>query len=354
MVSIFWLNYNSLKIKDVILKSLEAVIELDYPKNRYGIIVVDNGSSDGSFELIKNFLNEKNKIRKKIIKCYRNLGFAGGNNLAYRLRNQESRYVVFLNNDAIPTPDSLRTMIEFMEKNLDIGAVQGIILNLKDDKIDNAGNYISELLTTHPFLSGRDSYDIPRRPFYITYADGAYSAYRVDALKRAVKWEDRLFHDVIFAYCDDNMLGLKIWNAGFKVASIPTITARHLRGGTFNQLKPLQEYLLSRGLTILIEITNSRYKDIIKLFQIRWIIFSLLSMTLKKIHKKKDILYARIKGIKKGYKIGNMLKLRENIDIYGSKIVYLKINCIIFGLMYLRILRTYIEKYLQNKILFVG
>ncbi|PWV36992.1 MAG: hypothetical protein DJ555_04405 [Desulfurococcaceae archaeon] len=40
---------------DLVLRSLEAVFDLDYPENRYELIVVDNGSSDSSFETIKGF-----------------------------------------------------------------------------------------------------------------------------------------------------------------------------------------------------------------------------------------------------------------------------------------------------------
>jgi len=52
-VSIIWLNYNSSKIMPIVLKSLESIISLDYPFDKLELIVVDNGSNDGSFERIK-------------------------------------------------------------------------------------------------------------------------------------------------------------------------------------------------------------------------------------------------------------------------------------------------------------
>lgn len=46
---------------------------------------------------------------------------------------------------------------------------------------------------------------------------------------------ERLFYDEPFAYCDDNVLGLKIWNAGYKAASFPYVVAGHSRSSTFGK-----------------------------------------------------------------------------------------------------------------------
>jgi len=46
--SLIWLNYNSLGFMDIALKSIESVLNLDF--DNYEVIIVDNASSDGSFE----------------------------------------------------------------------------------------------------------------------------------------------------------------------------------------------------------------------------------------------------------------------------------------------------------------
>ena len=51
-----------------------------------------------------------------MIRLEKNLGFTGGNNIGFKARDRDSKYVVLLNNDAIPLQDSLKVMVEHMEQ----------------------------------------------------------------------------------------------------------------------------------------------------------------------------------------------------------------------------------------------
>jgi glycosyltransferase involved in cell wall biosynthesis len=53
-LSIIWVNYNSMSIMDIVLRSLKSILELEYPD--YEVIVVDNASGDGSFEKIRDLV----------------------------------------------------------------------------------------------------------------------------------------------------------------------------------------------------------------------------------------------------------------------------------------------------------
>ncbi len=94
-VSIIWLNYNSRRILDIVLRSLESIVGLDYPEDRYELIVVDNGSLDSSLGEIASFL-ERSTIKREVIKLERNLDFTGGNNIGFMARDRESRYVLLV------------------------------------------------------------------------------------------------------------------------------------------------------------------------------------------------------------------------------------------------------------------
>lgn len=259
-VSILWVNYNSMKMLNIIKKSLEGVAGLDYPS--YEVVIVDNGSTDGSYQEIKR-IAKRLPVDKKIVRLERNLGFTGGNNVAYRARDPDSKYIALLNNDAIPFQDSLRRLVEYAESVEGSGAVQGLLIDPRTGLVDTAGEILTELLIAYQLYHGRNASDIGNA-FYVTYADGAYSVYKIGAVRKATGYNDKIFDDEMFAYFDDSILGLQLWNAGFKVISCPILAGYHRRSSTFIQVKPLQLYLMSRGYIALNEICNSRYKALIK------------------------------------------------------------------------------------------
>ncbi|HRR53732.1 MAG TPA: glycosyltransferase [Candidatus Methanomethylicus sp.] len=149
--------------------SIKSIMELDYPN--YETIIVDNGSTDGSFESITEYLDHSIHPRHicKIIRNDRNLGFTAGINSGYEKKDKSSRYVLPINNDAIMLPESLRQLIRVMEINNDIGAAQGIVLRLASDEIDCTGGIIDELFLLHlPDLNALKYQD----EIAVTYPEG--------------------------------------------------------------------------------------------------------------------------------------------------------------------------------------
>ncbi|MEM1625595.1 MAG: glycosyltransferase family 2 protein [Candidatus Nezhaarchaeales archaeon] len=312
-VSIIWLNYNSMKMIDLALRSLNAVSELDYPSDKYEVIVVDNCSTDGSFEKIKEFLEKRSGLRKKIIRLNKNLGFTGGNNVGFRARDKESKYVVLLNNDAIPFKESLETMVEYAEQ-YDVGGLMGIILKYNEDNvIDTAGDYMDEMLTSFLAGEGRRAPWIIRKPFYVTYADGAYALYNVSCVLKSMG--ERLFFDEFFGYGDDNVLGLMLWNNNYRIISIPKVVATHSRGSTFGKgPTPLSAYLDARNRIALLHLTNAMHKNRIWLHIVRTTLSKLL---------KEEVFKRVVKAYYNGVKLGKVLRRKYNlfIDIYKAPIL---------------------------------
>ena len=75
-----------MKFIDIVLKSLESFLNLNF--DDYEIIIVDNASSDGNFEIIKKYIVEnKRDVKVKIIRNERNLGYTGDE---YRMGSQRS------------------------------------------------------------------------------------------------------------------------------------------------------------------------------------------------------------------------------------------------------------------------
>jgi GT2 family glycosyltransferase len=317
-ISIIWLNYNSSKIIPIILKSLESIINLDYPSDKLELIVVDNGSNDGSFEKIKEFLGKRNSIRKKIIKLNRNLGFTGGNNVGFMARDKESKYVLLLNNDALLFQNGLKTLVEYAEVNSNVACLQGIVLKYGTRLIDTAGGFIDEFLQSHILGQSREYPWILRKPVYITYVDGSCAFYRVESIARCIG--NKLFIDEFFGYGDDNVLGLMMWNYGYKSVTIPEVVASHARSLTFGRESAFSAYLNERNRITLTLITNTRYKNVVLLYALNYMSRNFVASTLKVWPK--SYARTRTRAVIDGIKLARKLRGRGIfIDVYKAPLI---------------------------------
>jgi len=119
-ISIIILSYNVKDLLDQTLNSLKQSIHYAEKKSKntltFEVIVVDNASFDGADELV-----EKKHSWVKLVKNKENKGFSRGNNDGVRVSDKNSKYVMFLNNDIVLQEDTLYKMVEYMQKNKDVG-----------------------------------------------------------------------------------------------------------------------------------------------------------------------------------------------------------------------------------------
>lgn len=118
LISILIVNYNGQHLINECLKSLFSI---NYPHNKFEVILVDNNSQDDSVSFIK-----KNFPNVKLIESKENLGFAGGNNLAYS--KSKGKYIVLLNNDTIVDKDWLKELVNTAEAKIEVGIVSSKLL----------------------------------------------------------------------------------------------------------------------------------------------------------------------------------------------------------------------------------
>ena len=113
------INYNG---KADTIACLESVFRTQYPS--YEILIVDNGSQDGSTEEL-----QRRFPSVFIVKNPDNRGFAvAGNQGASIARKNGADYVFFLNNDAVVAPDTIGLLIDAAERDKSIGAIGPLIL----------------------------------------------------------------------------------------------------------------------------------------------------------------------------------------------------------------------------------
>ncbi|MDP6339173.1 MAG: glycosyltransferase family 2 protein [Candidatus Marinimicrobia bacterium] len=133
---------------EVLSECLESLVQTAYPN--YEIIVVDNASTDGSPDWVS-----LNFPQVKLVKNDRNYGYAGGCNRGAGAADGE--FVVFLNNDTVQDHHWLDGLVDFMNLNPNVAAVQPKILNFfereKFDYAGGAGGWLDVL--GFPFVRGR-------------------------------------------------------------------------------------------------------------------------------------------------------------------------------------------------------
>ena len=133
-VAIIILNWNG---KEDTIECLESLKHITYPN--YEILLVDNGSTDGSVECFR-----ERYPGMEIIENGENLGFAEGNNVGIRRAMDEGvDYVLLLNNDTVVDPKFLGELVKVAKGDERIGIVGAKILNYYDRTIDFCGGNIN-------------------------------------------------------------------------------------------------------------------------------------------------------------------------------------------------------------------
>ncbi len=224
------LNFNTKVLLFECLKSLSLVKD----KTNFDIIVVDNGSSDGSVSMVKKFFPDITCLQNR-----ENLGFAKGNNTARNYISQ--KYILFLNTDTIVESKVFDSCISYMEKNKKIGALSCklVMANGKIDKDVRRSFPTPWVAFTH--FSGLDRI-FPKSKFFSKYWYGYLSenmVHKVDVLqgaffltKKSVMDEVDWFSEEYFLDGEDIDLSWKIKQKGYELVYYPKVSIVHLKGFT--------------------------------------------------------------------------------------------------------------------------
>jgi GT2 family glycosyltransferase len=236
-------NYNSAKNLKVVSEAVQAAIDLDY--SPLEIVIVDNGSTDGTDKALQSLLSEHTckGVNVKFVKLEKNVGFGAANNIGYARRDPSSRYVALINSDLAPAPRSVTALVEYMEKHPEAGGVQGRILTWDGKRIDNAGFYLSRSWFSFP--RGVMKAACTKYPeASVSYLDGAYSLYSVAAIRKI----GTFFLEEFFLYGDDYEIGSRLWRSGLALRYCDVIAGRHYRGATTEGIERSLAYFQWQGL----------------------------------------------------------------------------------------------------------
>lgn len=217
-VVIIILNWN--RKKDTI-ECLESIKQITYPN--YEILLVDNGSTDGSVEYFREHYPDIEIIVNK-----NNIGYAEGNNVGIRkAMGNGVDYVLILNNDTVVDPEFLDELVKVAESDPWIGfagpKVYYYNYKQKKDSINFAGGKLDmwKGRTYHIGLNEVDSgmYDGIKE---VDYVEGSCLLLRKEVIK-----EIGLFDPVYFAYWEENDLCMRGHKAGYISVFVPKAKIWH-------------------------------------------------------------------------------------------------------------------------------
>lgn len=233
-VSIIIVNWNGLAYLPACLDSLERQTFRDFET-----ILVDNGSIDGSRELLR-----QSYPWVRLVELDFNSGFSGGNNAGLTLAKGE--FVVVLNNDTVAEADWLEELVRVAAAHPGAGQVGCRICSLADrDLIDSLGHGVC----ADGMSRGR--YRLQRWSMVaeglapveeMFFGTACVSLYRKKALDEA-----GFFDDDMFAFAEDTDLGLRLRWYGWDALLATNAVVYHHYSGTGGVFSPFKLYLVERN-----------------------------------------------------------------------------------------------------------
>ncbi|MGQ0805179.1 MAG: glycosyltransferase [Actinomycetota bacterium] len=232
-VSVVVVNYQA---PDDTARALEALADVDWPADRFEVVVVDNGSGDGSVEALSGRFPQA-----RFVELDRNQGFAGGCNRGVEAARGD--YVAFLNNDARPDPGWIRAALDVFLHDRSIGCVASKILDWDGSTVDFVDAGVS--FYGHGFKLGAGepadhTHDTERD---VVFASGAAMVVRTSVFREAGGFDERYF--LLF---EDVDLGWRLWLLGYRVRYVPGSLVYHRHHATLDRYGSWHEqYLLERN-----------------------------------------------------------------------------------------------------------
>ncbi len=218
--------------RDLLSETLES---LEIQTEPVQIIVVDNGSTDGTAEMLAARFP-----RVTVIHNPANVGFGRAINRGVR-EAAAADVIVLVNNDAVCAPDFVQRLLEpFADRR--VGMVAGVLLQGSAPRlVDSAGIELDTTLRSWDMLWNRPVEDIAHAGDPVGPCGGA-AAYRANVFVELGGFDERFF-----AYWEDVDLALRFRLAGWGCIRAPEARAVHRHGATLGAASPAQRRLEAYG-----------------------------------------------------------------------------------------------------------
>jgi len=271
LVSVIIVNYNG---RDYLRECLSHVLVSDY--SDFEVIVVDNGSTDGSSELVKEVMKRTEKSLKLLVNSL-NVGPAKARNQAVSLSCGE--LLAFLDNDARPDPSWLKAAGNLLN-DPEVGALQcKLLLDGRDKLFDSIGSYLGDFgFLVQRVPSGR----IPDIGQFDTATDIFSTKSAGMVMRRIIFDEIEGFDSDYFIYNEEMDLCWRVWTSGHRIVFAPDSVVYHKSGSTKRVAPKIADKLLyfhgSKNyiLTILKNVDGGTFLRTVTLHIAGWLALSAL------------------------------------------------------------------------------
>ena len=234
-IAIIILNWNGKYLLEECLVSIEK-----QHYDNFNIILVDNGSNDGSIEFVKEKFPKVNLIELK-----ENTGFAKGNNIGIckAFEDKDTKYIALLNNDAIADKDWLLEMAKIIEQDEKIGSIAPKIRKYYiKDEFDSMGmkiRYDGGGFNNHMNDKDIGQFDSELEVFGPT---GCSCLYKREMLEDIVLNDNDYFDSDFFAYCEDLDVCWRARIKGWKCLVAPKSVIYHKGSESFQVYSFIKSY----------------------------------------------------------------------------------------------------------------
>lgn len=274
-------NYNGKEYLRQCLLSLTKCRPADFH-----ILVVDNGSTDGSVEVLKEEFPQV-----EMVLLSENTGFAPAVNRG--LERTKTPYGLLLNNDTTVEPDFVQRMEEAMEAHKDAFSVSAKMLMMQDNSLlDGAGDLYCALGWAFALGKGKIASENYTKPARIFSSCGGAVIYRMELFE-----EVGLFDENHFAYLEDVDLGYRARIAGYSNWYEPSAVVYHagsaFSGSRYNEFK----VALSSRNSVYLVLKNMPLLQII--VNLPFLLLGFMAKTV--FFVKKGYGYTYCKGLAKGF-----------------------------------------------------
>lgn len=237
-LSIIIVNWNT---RDYLKDCLKSILE-NIKNVSFEVIVIDNNSSDGSAEMVKNEFPYVKLIASDV-----NTYFAKGNNIGYEISDGD--YIAFLNPDTIIYPNTYETAVAYLRTNPQVGAISCKFMN-PDGSFQRGyhrrfPNISTIFFCFTPFGGFIDKHFLKRRYECIyLYNDKNFDKIeKIDqpgatfmVVPRVILEKIGVFDEKFPLLFNDVDLCKRIWEAGFEIHLLPYIAITHYGGRGVKQL----------------------------------------------------------------------------------------------------------------------